>query len=265
MAVTEFEFESVPVPRNVSAGSVIYDFSDSHEVIEALLSASQQCPEYINWSPVLMNSEGAKVLSVDGVSFGKVEFDVWIRNNCKVRPKRSSVCKRPYPAAQSMLDNPARWGQRCSWRSLFTTALTSEAVAFLIESFCGAPSDGCQIFIERMTGSAKLPPRPSAFPLRWADYDVLIAAGWSDITQDKVHRDWLQATKDGLSKLANCSADAGTYANYADLSERVAVRSDDVVLGLHDVRARYDPQGIFSVQAAGMQVQHPRAVHALPC
>ncbi|MGH3844511.1 MAG: FAD-binding oxidoreductase, partial [Pseudonocardiaceae bacterium] len=245
-AITEFEYEPLPVPEHVSAGSLTYRLLDGAEVIEALVDAAAECPEEVSWSPALVSSRDSQVLSIDGMSFGSVDFAVWMQKVCKVRPIRSSVRLRTYPEAQRMLDNQERWGQRSAWRSVFTTSLAPEAVGFLVQSFRAAPSSGCQIFIERMGGMVKSPPRPSAFPLRWADYDVLITASWDHRTDDDVHHDWLAGTKADLCELLHQSPDAGTYANYADRAESVAVLGEYSMADLIRVRSRCDPDGRFA-------------------
>ena len=145
-----------------------------------------------------------------------------------------------------MLDNPARWGQRSSWRSVFSDGLVGDAIGFLIDSFRNAPSHGCQIFVERIAGMAKAPNRRSAFPLRWANYDVLITAGWDTADDDGRLRAWLEATKAGLCQLLRQPLDAGTYANYADRAERRAPLDEDAMAELAHVRTRYDPAGLFA-------------------
>jgi FAD binding domain len=249
LAVTQFQYEPVTIPEKVSAGSLTYRISDSREVIERLVDAAKECPDFIGWSPALTWDRDTQILSVDGVSFGSAEFDAWVQDVCKVEPISSTVRLRSYSDAQSMLDNPARWGQRSSWRSVFTDGLVGDAIGFLIDCFCDAPSRGCQIFIERITGMAKVPKRPSAFPLRWANYDVLIAAGWDKAADDDRHRDWLKVTKAGLCELLRQPLDAGTYANYADRTERRALLDEDVMAELANVRARYDPRAILAVPA----------------
>jgi FAD/FMN-containing dehydrogenase len=245
LAVTEFEYEPVPIPRQISAGSLTYLLSDAREVIETLIGESAECTPLINWSPSLMWRGNSPVLSLDGASFDFTAFDTWAQEVCKVRPLGSNVRYRTYPEVQRMLDNPARWGRRSSWRSVFTAHLTSEAVGFLVESFYSAPSSGCQVFIERMTGAAKTPVRPSVFPLRWAEFDVLITAGWERLEDDQTHHDWLAATKTGLCELLQQSPDAGTYSNYADRAERIALLGGPMIEKLAEVRSRYDPVGIF--------------------
>jgi hypothetical protein len=248
LAVTQFQYEPVAIPEKVSAGSLAYRISDGYEVIETLINAAGECPDLIGWSPALTWDRNTQVLSVDGVSFGSTAFDAWVRDACKVEPVSSTVSLRSYPEAQRMLDNPARWGQRSSWRSVFTDQLGSETIGFLIDSFQHAPSTGCQIFVERIAGMAKTPARPSAFPLRWANYDVLVAAGWQDANDDEVHREWLTATKAGLCQLLRQPLDAGTYANYADRAERRALLDEDTMAELADVRARCDPAALFAAR-----------------
>jgi|SRR5450755_177865 len=267
LAITEFEYEPVPIPVKVSAGSLVYHLADSSEVMDTLIGAARDCPEYIGWSPALTWDGELPVLSVDGMSTGETTFDMWVQEICKVLPIRSNVCLRRYPEAQSMLDNPARWGQRSSWRSVFTTGLSFEAVAYLAESFTHAPSAGCQIFVERMAGKAKtaVTGRPSAFPLRWADFDVLIAAGWDSACADHAHRDWLATTKAGLCELLHQSPDSGTYANYADPAERLAALGPGPMEELAQVRSGIDPDGVFSYAfAAAPSTSGRRAYQGRP-
>lgn len=246
LAVTQFQYEPVAIPDKVSAGSLAYPLSEGREVIETLLDAAEECPDVIGWSPALTWDRNAKIVSVDGVSFGALAFDAWVQDVCKIEPLSSTVRLRSYPDAQSMLDNPARWGQRSSWRSVFTDKLAGDAIGFLVESFRNAPSRGCQIFVERITGMAKAAIRPSAFPLRWANYDVLITAGWDSADDDDRLQAWLMATKAGLCQLLGQPTDAGTYSNYADRAERRAPLDDGAMTELAQVRARCDPAGLFA-------------------
>ena len=246
LAVTQFQYEPVAITEKVSAGSLAYRISEGREVIETLIDAAKECPDVIGWSPALTWNGNTKILSVDGVSFGSLAFDAWVRDVCKIEPIFSTVRLRSYPGAQSMLDNPTRWGQRSSWRSVFTDSLAGDAIGFLVESFRNAPSRGCQIFVERITGMAKAPMRPSTFPLRWANYDVLITGGWDSVDDDDGHQDWLMATKVGLCQLLRQPLDAGTYANYADRTEGRALLGEDEMAELAKVRTRCDPTGLFA-------------------
>lgn len=245
LAVSEFEYETVSIPEYVSAGSISYDLDYAGAVINSLMTLSDDCPEEIAWSPALTVQDGVKVLSIDGVAFGGVDFAAWCREACVAPASDVSVTEMLYPEAQRMLDNPRRWGQRSSWRSVFTTSINEEAVEYLIRRFREAPHSGCQVFIERMAGVDTVPHRPSTFPLRWAKFDVLVTASWDSSEEDAAYFSWLDSTKAGLCSRIGRSTSAGTYLNYADRAENAAKAEQFSEADLCVVMDRCDPNRTF--------------------
>jgi FAD/FMN-containing dehydrogenase len=242
IVVTEFIYEPSVLPQRVRGGSLIYELLEAGQVLTSLVDASADCPTTINWSPALIHIGGRLVVSVDGVSTGPDPFDEWVES--VVGPaSRSTVRDRSYCDAQSMLDNPARWGARTGWRSLFLPSLSSRCIEEIVEAGRRAPSVGCQIFIERMCGAAKHPRRPSAFPLRDANYDILVTASWASEANDEVHASWLDSTADRLVEAESPHSPSFTYVNYADRKERGY--ANDSYSDLTAIRRQLDPGGIL--------------------
>jgi hypothetical protein len=208
LAATELIFTTNPIPERVSAGSVEFHLNDAEYVLKRILAA--RCPDGISFSPALIETPArSKVLSVDGVSFGPLNFKHWVESAAGLPCLRSTVRSRTYVEAQQMLDNPARYGRRQAWRSTFTQDLTPSSIPWLIESFKVAPS-GSQIFIELLGGAAKheQPGRPSTFGLRHANFDVLLTSGWLEMAAGRQHVHWLDSTKEGLARHLRLAADA---------------------------------------------------------
>ncbi|MEO3939349.1 FAD-binding protein [Dermatophilaceae bacterium Soc4.6] len=243
LAIHEFEFVHHPLPTRIEFGSIEYREEDAYDVLHALSTASGACPDSINWSPALIRRSDRSFVSVDGMSFGSISFGDWIRSVCPVTPSSTSFRTGSYCDLQRMLDNPARWGQRSAWRSLFVRNLPDEAIAELVRVFEQSKVETLQIFVERMTGVVKGPRFPSDFALRDANFDILMAASWSDPGADRASVEWLDDAKEAiLSKLAE-SAFSATYSNYAAKTERVI--PSGVRASLDRVIERYDPDRLF--------------------
>jgi hypothetical protein len=249
LVVTEFEFDAVPMPTAIQGGSIVFSEDVAVDVLVDLIAASPQCPETINWSPSMSLRDGGTELSIDGASFEGSSLQTWVTSATAHRPIRSSVRPRSYEQLQSMLDNSGRWGQRTLWRSTFLRYFEPSHAIALMDAMAVAPGRGCQVFVERVAGTAERQTKASLFPLRWADYDILVTASWDDPADDAEHRRWVEDLASRLRAL-NPELPDVTYVNYADPSEAVLPPWSADQAALSAVRARVDPDGLLSPSRA---------------
>ena len=243
LAVTSLQFETRELPMRIDGGTVVFSIDDGVEVLSALSDASSDCPDEINYSPALLRRSGRPCLAVDGVSFGNERFADWICSQTAARPEAVSTGPLSYAALQRMLDNPARMGQRCSWRSWFGSQLNRKQIEVLAAGIIACPSPYSMILVERLAGAVNEPTHPSCFPLREASIDILILANWIEREHDDVNREWASNLKTVVASLSTSSLDT-TYINYGDRSEHTLPQ--ELEREVRDARAALDPRGIFS-------------------
>jgi FAD/FMN-containing dehydrogenase len=241
LAVTSLEFEVHALPLPIEGGTVTFAIDDAASVLAELLRSD--CPLQVNFSPALMWRRGEPVLAIDGASFAGPSFAHWVLGNTSRRPIAVATGHMTYPVLQRMLDNPARWGQRCSWRSWFGRSLTVGQLETLVHGICKSPSEWSMILIERLVGAITTPPRPASFPLRDAEVDVLILANWWGADADRPNTAWAEQLKDRVVALAESSSDV-TYANYGDASERTI--PSELAETINRARRTLDPDGLFA-------------------
>lgn len=244
MAVTQFEFDRMELPNSFRGGSVTYSMDAARSVLPQLVKSSHECPKYMNWSPSLLHDGEQFVLSVDGGSHGEVGIDEWLRMISPVRPMRSDVRDMSYVELQSMLDNPRRWGQRSTWRSVYVSELPPSVLDLVVESINYAPTTDCLVFIERFAGAVEQELRPSRFPLRDATFNVLFAASWDSAADDRALEAWAATAAERVRDQSGRRAFHHTYANYASDCEIITPPEMARQFGL--VIEKLDASGIFS-------------------
>lgn len=238
-AITKFIYEPSALPTSITAGSLLYPAKQAERVLSQLVQASGSCPREVNFSPALRWDGEDLMLSVDGAGFNGVGFRDWVRSQTDAVPAGDTVRDVSFVELQSMLDNPHRWGQRCSWRSVFTHDLSDVDVSALVSAAREAPSRSSMIFVERVAGAMKSPLRSGSFPLRSAHFDVLILASWCDMDSDRENISWAEHARDAIST----PVAPQTYINYADRTEQ-AFDSSFSALRIR-ARATLDPDSIF--------------------
>jgi FAD/FMN-containing dehydrogenase len=160
-------------------------------------------------------------------------------------PLLATVAPMPYARLQRNFDSGAPDGARYYWKAHMLDALSDGLVAALAERVDPLPGPYSVVSVEPLGGAvARVEPNATAFPHRSARFGFGISTGWSDPADDARAITWTRSLFDAVAPHAT----GGVYLNYLDRDERRRV-GDAVgsnLARLQEIRARYDPGGIFS-------------------
>ncbi|MFD5784646.1 FAD-binding oxidoreductase [Streptomyces sp. NPDC126933] len=158
---------------------------------------------------------------------------------------------RSYLSMQASLGE-TDFGLRHYWTTCSLSALPGDLAEGLVEQYArGGCGDGVDdtIIITPLGGAVSTPAEPGAISFRDAAYTVLSMAIWRDPAQDDARREWAR----GVTRLARPWSLGGDghvdYVNYASDPvdrHRPDGLSDETSRALREVRARVDPDGVFT-------------------
>lgn len=156
----------------------------------------------------------------------------------------AAVAPMEYAALQQAFDaaNPA--GMRYFWKSTYVHSLPDEAIDAFVAHADPLPGPSSAAWFEPLGGAIpRTDPSATAFPHRDAPYNVGLAAGWESASDDGRAIAWARAFYDAMLPWSS----GGLYANYVGPDDigRLAASFGPNLDRLRQVKARYDPDGVF--------------------
>lgn len=127
---------------------------------------------------------------------------------------------------------------------VFSRPLDAPEIGRLFDALGDAPGPACMVGCFPFGGAvAAVAPAATAFPHRNALFDLQYQAYWSDPAEAAAHLAWIDAVRDALVPAAS-----GAYVNYLDAGQPDAEAAwfGANAARLRDVRAAWDPDGLFS-------------------
>lgn len=147
----------------------------------------------------------------------------------------------PYVELQSLLDEDYPEGRHYYWKSVQLDALTDDAVDVLTEYGERAPSHLSTVDLWQLGGAVA--EGDGAYPSRDAAYLLNFEANWDDPHATTENVEWV---REGVATARDLDAARGLYVNFAGYGEDAAALAyGDSYERLRDVKARYDPDGVF--------------------
>jgi FAD/FMN-containing dehydrogenase len=257
--VTSFELELHPLGPDVAVAMVFYPYDDAEQILRRWPDVVRAMPDTITpelalWSvppdpSIPAEMHGTKVVIAQGVYAGPADGGAreFAPLQTLATPLLDASGTMPYVAIQSSLDELFPAGGRYYMKSHFVDELSDGAIAAILDHDARRPTPESLIVIRSLGGAvSRVGPDESAYPHRSARFNVSIDAGWTDPGLDDTAIAWARQTWDALQPFAT----GGVYINFSGLDDE-ADRLRDAVFGLSqerlaDVRAVYDPDGLFS-------------------
>lgn len=156
----------------------------------------------------------------------------------------------PYLDFQKTFAGASPKGGRYYWKSIFVDDLTDDLVDVMANGIRTLPGEYTLLFMETLGGAvSRVDIAETAFPNRSARYNLGLSAGWTDSREDDstvtACRTWFERLKP--------FSDGTVYLNYLDRDESARTREG---FGPHydrlcEVKAQYDPQGVFGGSLVG--------------
>jgi FAD/FMN-containing dehydrogenase len=260
--VTSFEFDLHPLGPDVTAVQRFYPLSDAERILRGWsevvhATPSSVTPQVLLWSVppdpgIPAELHGTDAVVVLGMYAGPAnEADAALAPLRGFGPAMFDLSGTvPYVELQSSVDELFPAGGRYYMKSHFMDELGDEAIATLLAWNARRPTPESLVAVRTLGGAVgDVGPEESAYPHRAARFNLSIDAGWTDPALDDQAIGWARDAWDAMRPFAS----GGVYVNFSGLGEE-ADDLRDAVYGdsqrrLDEVRAAYDPDGLFAAAA----------------
>jgi FAD/FMN-containing dehydrogenase len=255
--VTSFLFRLHPV-NMVSAGPTFWPIEQTPEVMKAYQEFMLDAPEdvsgflaFLTVPPVPLFPtalHGRKVCAIIWCSTAAPERAEKLTKAMRSvgKPLLDHVGPMPFPMLQGLFDPLLPPGLQWYWRADFVNEFTAEAIAKHLEHASKTPPGLSQVHIYPIDGAAhRMGEGDTAFSYRDANFAVVIVG----IDPNPANKDEITKwCKDYFEALHPYSA-GGAYVNFMmdEGQERVALSFRDNYTRLAQIKGKYDPTNLFSV------------------
>ncbi len=205
--VTSFEYRLHPVGPTVYGGSVAFASEHRRAVLESYRELTGKAPdELTTYAAMTAAPDGSPVAAIAACYAGDPAEGARLLDPIKAavgEPLLDALGPLTYTEQQSRMDEGYPRGEYHYWRSCFLDALTDQVIDVLVDraSDSQAPPT-LELIVEHMGGA--IAAGDGSFAHRDANYDVLIAANWTDSAdQDRCiawARDTAAATRAALTR-----------------------------------------------------------------
>jgi len=254
--VTRFAFRLHPVGPEVTAGLVVFPYSQAASVLRRYGDVSRDLPDEVTVWAILRKApplpfltpdvHGQDVLALAVFSPDQPDAarDAIDRLTQAGQPLGSHVGAVPYTAWQQTFDPLLVPGARNYWKSHNFKQLNDQAIAAVLQHAATLPSPHCEIFIGLLGGQAGVPAsRDTAYPHRDALYVMNVHTRWEAAADDARCIAWARALFDATAPHAT----GGVYVNFLTEDERGRTGDayGDNYQRLAQIKAKYDPDNLF--------------------
>lgn len=258
--VTSFEYHLYPVGPEVATAIVFYDGDDAPNILRRFRSYTQTSPDEVSaiavlgWFPDVesfpVELHHRRFVAVLAPYIGDpVEGERVIQPLRELaEPLLDISGVLPYVEVQKFFDADYPAGEmRYYWKSLHFDGLTDETIDRLAELGGQMASHHSTIDLWHLGGAInRIAPTATAFPHRTSEYMVGIEANWHHDSDDVENLAWAKRTNDVLLPLSN----GGRYLNFPGLweegSSQLSATWGVNSAKMREVRAQYDPHGMFT-------------------
>ena len=244
--VTSFEYRLHP-QGPVIGGPILHPFSAAREAFSFYRDFSQAAPDelfcefglgklpdgergvfmFFCWSGDL--EQGENVLA-PARAFGS--------------PVEDYLTPMSYCEIQTAFDEEFPFGLKNYWKSSNVAELSDDAIDTMVAFMESAPSMAPMVVIDQFGGAvARVPNDATAFGHRDAQYDLIIAAIWSEDAEQEAHVEWAKSFWEAMQAYATHDV----YVNYLseEGDERVRAAYGHHYERLVELKRKYDPENVF--------------------
>ena len=244
--VTSFDYQLHEVGP-VLAGPAVYPLSAAANVFRFYREYTTSAPDnvFLEFGMAAL-PDGQRVVMLFVVYVGPIEAGEEV-----VRPIRDfesplevAIVPMSYCDVQRAYDGDFPFGLLNYWKSSNLRELSDDAIETMVAFMESAPSDRPMVIIDQFGGAvARVPNDATAFGHRDAAYDLIIAAVWSDPSEQEAHIDWARRFWNAMQPYASDDV----YVNYLseEGAERVRAAYGHHYARLVELKRRYDPQNVF--------------------
>jgi FAD/FMN-containing dehydrogenase len=256
--VTSFEFRVHPVGPDVWIGLVMYPVAEAKTVLTFFRSFMAQARDELMGIAVYQNAPTSddvpeEIRGVPVILIGCCWSGAFAEGEQAIKPLRELGAPlldmsgpMQFLAAQRLFDPEYPKGERYYWKSTLLAEISDELIGVLSELAARRPSPRNLIAVWALGGAiAQVRSGDSAYFQRDAPWLVSIEGNSAESAIDDANIAWVRDLYRALQGFSS----AGSYLNFPGFHEEGAVvlqqSYGENYQRLHEIRARYDPQGLF--------------------
>ncbi|GAB3275617.1 FAD-binding oxidoreductase [Sinomonas notoginsengisoli] len=243
--ITSFEYQLHPVGPMVYGGSVAFAREHRRAVLESYRELARKAPDELTaYAAMTSAPDGSPVAAIAACYAGDPADGARLLDPTKAavgEPLLDNLGPLTYSERQSRMDASYPPGEYHYWRSCFLDDLTDEVIDILIERASNIQAPPVlELIVEQLGGA--IAAGDGAFAHRDANFDVLIAANWTNPADHDRCVAWARDTAAALGPYSR-----GGYANYEPDAEGAYVSGayGDRLARLGAVKAQHDPTNVF--------------------
>jgi FAD/FMN-containing dehydrogenase len=248
--VTAFEYRLHPIGTEVLAGTISFPEAQARDAIRVFYDFACTAPDEFSLDGALSTAGGERMFGLSIFHSGTTQNAKRVLAPLLGYADRKGAQQRlervPYLQVQSASDATFPRGRRYFWKAHFMRELPDEAIEILIDRYRQAPSEYALTVFQQVGGAiARTPVDASAYGCRDAHYDCFPLAIWTDPAQDEANARWVRETWSAIESFST----GGVYVNNLgdEGPERVRSAYGANYQRLTEVKAKYDPDNVFSV------------------
>ena len=244
--VTSFEYRLHPVGP-VLAGPIIHPFSAAKEAFAFYRDFSQSAPDEL-FSEFGLGAlpDGQRAVFLFLFYNGPADEAEKVVAPARAfgSPLEDLLGPLNYCQAQQSFDADFPFGLLNYWKSSNIRELSDDAIETMVSFMERAPSMSPMVAIDQFGGAvARVPNDATAFGHRDAAYDLIIAAIWSEESEQDAHVEWAKSFWEAMQPYAS----RDVYVNYLsdEGDERVRAAYGHHYERLVELKRKYDPKNVF--------------------
>jgi FAD/FMN-containing dehydrogenase len=258
---TSFELRLHPVGPEVYTLLSFYPASEAPHVLERFRSHMPEAPDELMaialcWTApdedfIPEEHRGAPVIVVFGGWCGALGEGEGVTRPLReiATPIADLSGPMPFLEVQQLFDPDYPKGLRYYWKSLYLDELSDDVIRLACDAGADRPTPESTVEVWALGGAmGRVPPEATAFYHRRAPFLLTFEANDDDPANDEANVAWVRRWHEDATKIA--AGGAGTYFNFGGFWEggedEVATAFGGNYDRLRQVKATYDPEGVFS-------------------
>jgi len=249
--VTAFEYRLHAVGPLITGGLVVHPFARAKEALTFVGDFLRTAPDELVAAAVLMTGpDGQKACGIAAAHPGDpAEGGPLVAPLKQFGPPVMDVIgPMPYLALQSLIEAAMPPNVLNYWKAEFLRDLSEDVIDVAVDAFGRVPSPMSSILFFPIRGAAsRVAPDATAFPHR-RGYHVGIYSLWRDRAENDPNIAWVRQTWKAMQPFVS----GGVYVNELgddDGVDRVQMAYGPNYDRLQQIKAKYDPQNVFSQNA----------------
>ena len=249
--VTAFEYRLHAVGPLITGGLVVHPFARAKEALTFVGEFLRTAPDELVAAAVLMTGpDGQKACGIAAAHPGDPAEGGRLVAPLKQfgPPVMDVIGPMPYLAMQSLIDAAMPPNVLNYWKAEFLRDLSEDVIDVAVDAFGRVPSPMSSILFFPIRGAAsRVAPDATAFPHR-RGYHVGVYSLWRDRAENDPNIAWVRQTWKAMQPFVS----GGVYVNELgddDGADRVQMAYGPNYDRLQQIKAKYDPQNVFSQNA----------------